>query len=147
MSCPYVAGSIALWLEADPTLNIDDVKSIIAATSVKDEYTAQADPVQVGYGKFDAYAGLKEVLRRQAGVSDVKVDDSRLMVTSAGKNLFNVFLAGQNTLNAALYNTQGQIVAKQSGNGDEMVFDANGVTAGLYILSVNGQFSQRVIVK
>lgn len=48
MSTPLVAGAMALWLEADPTLNVQDIRDIIASTSVKDEYTAKVDPVKVG---------------------------------------------------------------------------------------------------
>jgi hypothetical protein len=147
MSSPFVAGSIALWLEADPTLNINDVYDIIEKTAVKDEYTAKADPVQVGYGKFDAYAGLKEVLRRQAGVADIKADDNRLLITNNGDKSYNLFLGGETVMKAVLYNLQGQAVASQAAKGDELTFNVAGVTPGIYILNVNGKHSQRIIVK
>ncbi len=37
MSTPFVAGSIALWLEANPDLNVNDVKEIIRKTAVRDD--------------------------------------------------------------------------------------------------------------
>ena len=42
----------------------DEHRDIIRQTAVIDDDLQGADPVQVGAGKFDAYAGLKEVLRR-----------------------------------------------------------------------------------
>ncbi|MDE6286119.1 MAG: S8 family serine peptidase, partial [Muribaculaceae bacterium] len=63
MSCPFVAGSIALWLEADPTLTVDRVREIIQSTATVDDDVLAADPVRWGAGKFHALEGLKEVIR------------------------------------------------------------------------------------
>lgn len=148
MACPVVAGGIALWLEADPTLTVDDVKDIIAKTSIVDaDVTGSGDPIQWGAGKFDAYAGLKEVLRRQAGVSDVLADDNRLMIKSIGDDVYEVFLGGAETIDAVIYNISGQPVMTQSINADEVTIDASTLASGVYILSVNGVHSQRILVK
>ncbi|MCH5347442.1 MAG: S8 family serine peptidase, partial [Muribaculaceae bacterium] len=74
MSTPFVAGSIALWLEADPTLTIDDVIDIATSTARRDEAVEGGNPVQWCAGKFDALAGLKDVIKR-AGVQSVTTDD------------------------------------------------------------------------
>ena len=73
MSCPLVAGAIATWLEADPTLKFADVLDIIQTTAIRDEYVREGNAAQWGAGKFDAYAGLKEVLRRRnlAGIQNI----------------------------------------------------------------------------
>lgn len=149
MAAPVVAGSIALWLEADPTLTTDEVKDIIAQTAiVDDDVTSSGDSIQWGAGKFDAYAGLKEVIRRaEAGVGRIDSNNNRLMVTSADGRNYNVFLGGANHINVALYNIAGQNVANYSVNADEMDFDASGLPKGYYIINVNGTHSQRIIVK
>ncbi len=151
MATPVVAGSIALWLEADPTLTIDEVKEIVEQSAVKDNYVTgyAGDPVQWGAGKFDAYAGLKEVIRRatNSGIGSVLTQDDRLMVSVAGHNVYNVFLGGAETVNAVLYNMQGQAVLNHSVEGDEVRVDASGLTSGVYVLNVNGTHSQKIIVK
>lgn len=150
MATPVVAGSIALWLEADPTLTIDEVKEIVEQTAIKDSYVTSftGDPVQWGAGKFDAYAGLKEVLRRaNSGICSVLTQDDRLMVTSAGHNVYNVFLGGAESMNIILYNMQGQVVAKSTVEGDETSVDASALASGVYVLCVNGTHSQKIIVK
>ena len=60
MSCPTVSGIIALWLQADPTLTLDDIKEVLAATSRNDQFTAAA-PIKWGYGKIDAAAGIEYI--------------------------------------------------------------------------------------
>ena len=68
MSCPHVSGIVALWLQANPNLNLDDVKEIISHTSRHDEYTAAA-PIRWGEGKIDAAAGVA-YLQMGTGIQD-----------------------------------------------------------------------------
>ena len=60
MSCPTVSGIIALWLQACPTLTLDEIKEVLAATSRNDEFTA-VDPIKWGYGKIDAAVGIEYI--------------------------------------------------------------------------------------
>ena len=149
MASPHVAGAIALWLEADPTLTVADVKEIIAETAFKDEYTALADPVQVGYGKFDAYAGLKKVLERKAANSGISnaAADIKLVVTPAGNNAFRVLLANAQSIDARVFSTQGLLVKQVAAEGNEATVDVSSLPAGCYVINVNGRHSKCVIVK
>lgn len=146
MSTPFVAGSIALWLEADPTLTVDDVKEIIAATAVRDEAVLSEDPVRWGAGKFDALAGLKEVIRRSgAGLDDIIADssNSRLMVTQQGKTC-NIFLGDASSLDIRVYNTSGAAVFSASCPGDEARIDLSSLPSGVYVLNVNGSECRKI---
>ncbi len=73
MSCPTVSGIIALWLQADPTLTLDEINEVLAATSRNDEFTA-ASPIKWGYGKIDAAAGI-EYIKRTTAVNSIKSDE------------------------------------------------------------------------
>lgn len=150
MATPAVAGSIALWLEADPTLTIDEVKDIAMSTATVDTQVSSftGDPVQWGAGKFNAYAGLKEVIRRAAnGVGDVLAEDNSRLLISAHDRTFNVFLGGSELMNVVLYNISGQPVLNVSAQGDEVNVDTSSLNAGIYILSVNGCHNKRIFVK
>lgn len=151
MSTPFVAGSIALWLEADPTLTVNDVKEIITATAVVDDgVTTADDPARWGAGKFNALAGLKEVIRRSSAGIEGTVTDShndRLMVTPAGMNSFNIFLGDARSLDIAVHATDGRRVSAMSSDSDEARLDLNGLTPGIYIVSVNGTHSAKIAVK
>ena len=75
-AAPCVTGIIALWLQADPTLNYERVKDIIKNTAKKDSYTnanysytangvtlsSNGKDPRFGNGKIDALAGLKSIL-------------------------------------------------------------------------------------
>lgn len=150
MATPAVSGAIALWLEANPTLTINDVKEIVAATAVRDANVEAGDPVQWGAGKFDAYAGLKEAIRRAEGngIDNILADtDARLMVKPLGNNSFEAFLGGENNVNAVIYNMAGQSVITKSCQGDEITIDASSLTPGIYVLSINQRHNQRILVK
>lgn len=150
MATPYVTGAIALWLEADPTLTINDVKEIVALTAIKDDdVMTSGNSVQWGAGKFDAYAGLKEVIRRREGngLTAPGVSASRLMVTPRSNQMLNIFLGGAKTINATLYDLSGTAVAKQSVAGDEMNLHTGHIASGIYILNVNGQYTRRISIQ
>ncbi len=146
MATPAVAGAIALWLEANPKLKTKDVLDIIAKTAVRDDavLNSKADPVQWGAGKFDAYAGLKEAIRRTA-VEDI-LSDQRLMVQLTGERMYNIFLGGATELETALYDLAGRAVITYTAKGDETTLDASALTASVYVLRVNNH-TQKLIVK
>lgn len=148
MSCPLVAGAMALWLEADPTLNVDDMRDIIAATSVKDAATAKMPAAKVGAGKFDAYAGLKEVLRRSS-VGNILADpsDDNLMLRALSDRSYEVSLPGADRLEVSLVDALGRTVGHWNADGDEVVIDASGVATGLYIVSVNSTAAKKIVVR
>ena len=65
MSSPAVAGMLALWLQANPTLSPEEVEDILKETCRNDEFT-RAKPERFGYGKVDAKKGLELVLEHKA---------------------------------------------------------------------------------
>lgn len=62
MACPVVAGVVALWLQACPTLTPDDVLHIIATTSTHYDATLTYPNNEYGYGQIDAVAGLRYIV-------------------------------------------------------------------------------------
>ena len=60
LSAPTVAGVVALWLQARPSLTVAQVKDIITSTAFADEFTA-ASPLAFGAGKINALGGFPDV--------------------------------------------------------------------------------------
>lgn len=148
MASPYVAGTIALWLEADPTLTLDDVRDILSFTAIRDEAVLKADPVQAGAGKLDAYAGLKEVLRRRGtdGIAAVTVQDKGLLVHQTAEKMLEVFLAGAESLNVSIIDMAGKTVRCQhTANTDQAVLDIHGLLPGTYVIVANGQRTKCIV--
>lgn len=152
MSSPVVAGSIALWLEADPDLTYADVIDIIRTTATVDDDVTDptVDRVKWGAGKFDAYAGLKEVLARKAlnGISTVEAGSERPVVTRTADRSFSVWVASVEEPVVELYNASGMAVGRYRGSSNEATVDASGLPAGVYILRVAGlDRAERILVK
>ena len=66
---PCVAGIVALWLQANPTLSPDDVKRIIRETS--HPLGDQTPNYTYGYGLIDAYAGMLNILGLPTAIADL----------------------------------------------------------------------------
>lgn len=145
MATPFVAGSIALWLQADPTLTMPEIKEIIAKTAVRDNDVAEGNPVQWGAGKFNAFDGLKEVLR-QNSVTTVNTDDQALIVSNNGGE-YSFCLPAANGLDVKLYSSAGQLVASASSASDQLTVNTSALTPGIYIATINGKYSYRLAIK
>ncbi|MCX4330991.1 MAG: S8 family peptidase [Muribaculaceae bacterium] len=148
MSTPFVAGSIALWLEANPELTVNDVKEIIAETAiVDDDVINTAERKRWGAGKFNALGGLKEAIRRyENGIRDITVDNDRLLLSPAGNNAYCIFIGTADSINASVFAADGRRVMQASAAGDELTLDLSSLPAGIYIINANGK-SAKVSVK
>lgn len=141
MASPYLAGTIALWLEADPSLSLEEVKDIICTTAVRDEAVLAADAVKAGAGKLDAYAGLKEVLRRkaEAGMAPVVVSSTRMLVRPCGDRLLDIMVPGATSLDVCLTDMAGKVVLRQHvEEAGEATVNVASLLPGTYIIAAGG---------
>ena len=75
-SCPMVTGAIALWLQANKRLTVENIKEVISATAKVDSYVLEDDKNRWGAGKLDALAGLKYVLENFSGIDEIEATES-----------------------------------------------------------------------
>lgn len=136
MATPFVAGVVALWLEADPTLTVNDVKEIMAETATVDKYVEEA-PKRFGVGKINASRGLKLVLERKnaTGVGSVIADkDDKFIFTITSGNA-EVFAAGASNISATVTDLTGKTVRSAAGSGSTLDVPTENLPAGVYILT------------
>jgi gliding motility-associated-like protein len=85
MSSPVVAGIVALWKEACPLISTNQIKTVIANTAIKDQFTGNIANKYWGHGKIDAYAGIKYILAQMP--TKPKLSISGDTVICSGKNV------------------------------------------------------------
>lgn len=145
MASPCVTGILATWLQANGELTPEDVRSILQKTSIRDTYTGDLSggPDNTwGYGKINAYEGIKESLRlNPAGITSQTVP--AVLFESNGNNglklLFTTPIA--NTV-VFVYDVNGKAVfSKQigrAGAGQETELSIDGLDSGIYIVKIAG---------
>lgn len=72
MSSPVVAGTIALWLQANPRLTPQDCFKIFAQTCTHHDPNLSYPNNLYGYGQIDAEAGLRLILEKTTGIKTVR---------------------------------------------------------------------------
>ncbi len=108
MSAPVTTGIIALWMQAKQTLTTNEIKDILKATCVNDDFTTNTamipsgNKVQAGFGKIDCLAGLKEILGT-TGIETISMDGHR---EATPATMYSV--------DAPVYNMMGQRVDKNT---------------------------------
>ncbi|MDE6383753.1 MAG: S8 family peptidase [Paramuribaculum sp.] len=150
MATPFVAGTIALWLQADPTLDVNDVKELISLTSTKDDATSAA-PERSGSGRINAQAGIIEIIRRNnlAGTVNIDSDTLKPFVNIAGSSL-SVTVPGAATVTVDLYNAMGMQVASTTADTDAVTCSTAGLSTGVYVMKVTtpaGVFTDKIALR
>lgn len=89
MSTPVVAGAIALWLQANPKLTPDDVRTILSRSCRHPEESLDYPNNQYGHGEIDGYKGLLEVLKVTSieGVSTYQAEGVKVNPCEGGFRL------------------------------------------------------------
>lgn len=149
MSCPYVTGTIGLWLQADPTLDYGRVMEVINATSEYNKLTMSSQSARWGAGKIDALKGIQKVLaEKTSAIGTVWADDDqRLIVTDLGAQL-EVFVAGGEQMDVRLFDIQGRPVASAVADDGKALINASQLREGVYILQAAGKdfrFSRKIV--
>lgn len=155
MSSPFVAGTVALWLQAWPQMSSEDCIRIMTETAKQDNYTNTNDVLKRrrwGNGKINPVEGLKEAIRRSASIEGVSADDTEknLIISPLGNHLYEICYVGAENLSVDVYNLQGAKVMTAATGSDTMELDASSLAGGIYVMAVTteaGTVSRKLAVK
>lgn len=140
MATPYVTGTVALWLQADPTLDGKRARDIMIETAMVDDYVSTE--VAWGAGKLQATNGIKRVISSMGAVEGVDVEGSEIFVSAAGHDI-SVFAAGATDMEAQLYTPAGVLAAASAAKGENLAIKAP--SAGMYILAVKAGANSKTL--
>lgn len=142
MSAPIVTGIIALWLQANPTLTHDQILDIIQRSAIRDNFTGTTWNTSWGYGKIDAYTGLKLALKIN-GINNISNSAQPVTIKKSQNEwriLFNNF---ENFANICLFSSDGKMILNRTlthiNSGDEQIVPFSGLISGLYLLKIKTQ--------
>lgn len=144
MSSPYAAGVVAMWLEADPTLDYEDVIDIFRHTSCSDDFTGTTPNNSWGYGKIDAYHGLIYILGLNVGVQNPENPSVLAVYEEGNSDVFKIgFAKEMNDLTVRVSDMSGRIVYTSAEGdvmaGQEIQIDLSNMTPGVYMINVGGE--------
>lgn len=150
MASPFVAGAVALLLEADPELQINEVLQIIQETAERDSYvTNSSNSVQWGAGKINVYEALRQAIDQSTGIINVDKGSKSMMIEPIGRKQYRLFVP-ESSSTVTLYNMSGMPVINTQTEDNVLNIDAGNVDCGVYILVVQGEYAryvERLIVK
>lgn len=141
MAAPFVSGVVATWLQACPSLDSGLLRSVFQKTAVNDEFT---NSLTCGYGKIDAYAGLKEVLNLAAKIEGVEdASSANILVRRTSHGLCLCFTRPMEDPVVQLYDASGMLLHSQSFTaveaGQILSLPFASLPCGFYLLRVGSQ--------
>lgn len=143
MACPFISGTVALMLEADPTLDVDKVRTILTETAIAPPSSATSDQkLQWGAGRVDVLAAVKKVLDDKASVGAVFADDERNLIITPVDGGYNVYVAGENAISVSVHDMTGRVVAAASADSNSVDIATAQLPKGIYIISATGSNSR-----
>lgn len=139
MASPFVTGSVALWLQANPKLTVDDIREVIEATSRKDEHTGDTSSNLWGAGKIDTYAGLKYVIEKNStGISEQGLTEGMFQVVGDhNAHAAKIYFEENGTpVRLSVYNALGQQLSEQTLTANGTQVDLSAYGAGVYVFKM-----------
>lgn len=135
MSTPYVVGTIATWLEANPNLTLKEIKKIIADTNSHD-FTDAGNP-RHGQGWFNPYEGIKQAVALSSATG-VETDSCYSRMILSGKTLTILNPTGA-PAEIRIYNASGTLIKAATLSSSVTDMNLDSLPAGIYVAAIPGQ--------
>lgn len=135
MATPYVTGTVALLLEANPSLKVEDVRNLLTSTAVKQNVTGSV-ATQWGAGKLDANGAMRKLLGLPSEIGNVNADTERRFALSVSSGNIEAVVAGEKNLTAKLFSIAGACVAAEKSDGESVNISTVSLPKGVYVLTV-----------
>ncbi|MCH5181886.1 MAG: S8 family peptidase [Prevotellaceae bacterium] len=154
MATPAVTGIIAMWLQACPTLTYEQIMQIFAETGRKFNGQGNNWHNWYGYGKIDAYEGLKRVLAL-TGIDDVELNSQQPVTICKEDRTWRIlFNNNESDVTVSVYDMAGHLIFQQHADqpraAEEIILPFDSYNAGAYIVRIRTprqSISRKVIIK
>ena len=142
MSCPIVAGTIAMWLQAKPDLTPLDIKEVLAHTSrhIADDRIDYYPNNMYGFGEIDAYAGLLYILGIGSKIEGISMNQPvSVRIKLEGRSLTVIDAVTESPfeddIQLVLYSIDGKRVVSCTHNN----LDLSNLSKGVYVVQISSR--------
>jgi len=141
MAAPHAAGIVALMLEANPSLNLNEVRQILRATAILDDLTGNDSNNNFGYGRINAFDAVKLALSMNHTQNIGSVDNKFILYPnpSAGFIYIRAMEPVSQLFNVQLTDLQGRNVMNTFSapfGGGTIKADISGLSNGIYLYTI-----------
>ena len=140
MAAPFVTGCLALWLQARPDLTYEEVVDAFQHTAVRDKEMEYPNTTY-GYGKIDAYRGLRYLMGFDSAIEDVELTEEEAVSVYAGRSRGEIrmhWLVAPGDFTVTVYDTAGRTLhlSRESGGNSDYVLHAPVYASGVYLVQI-----------
>lgn len=144
MSTPVVAGAIAIWLQANPTLTREDVMGVLQRTCRHPEEELEYPNNKYGFGEVDVYRGLLDVLGA-AGIEGLSMHQPKAATVFAQDGLLHLEFneLSDKPVDVRIFALDGHLVAQHhlKPAGKQATLPLPRLSHGIYAVQLNGEGS------
>lgn len=140
---PHMAGVMALMRSANPSLSNQEVYSLARESAVKPGESSE----KWGYGRLDALAAIKAVLK-ESSIDDLVETGVESILVNVNSEGIEIITAGEEGMSVSLYDLAGICHFNADIPGNELRLPVAGYQPGVYLLNVrNGKETKRMKIR
>lgn len=139
MAAPFVAGTVALMLEANPELTPEQARTIITSTASTEDFMGELPNNTYGAGRINSAACVKEAASSTGAdmvSADLSSDDIR--VWAEGSTVYVASPAVDSDCVAMIYSASGNLIGSYPIEGGVASLDASSWGKGIFVVNVRG---------
>lgn len=139
MAAPFVAGTVALMLEANPELTPEQARDLIMASARQEDFMGTLPNNTYGAGSINSLGAVKgaaELAGVDAPIAQETVQEAR--VWAEGTTVYVACAAAATGDTADVYNTAGVLVGQYPLSDSLTAIDASSWGRGVFVVKVNG---------
>ena len=137
MASPTVTGVVALMLEANPYLSVDQIRDIIISTARTDRTTGSIGnncSIRWGYGKIDAMAAVKKALETVSARQPQEAEGRLTIYPNPAKGYVFVDCGTAGECEAQIFSFDGKLLMR--GQTKDGRLDVSKLGYGVYVIKI-----------
>ena len=148
MSSPAVTGIVALMLQANPNLTVDQIRDIIFSTARNDNMTGALhanDSISIrwGYGKIDALKAVNAAYDLLSIEEAAEITPALVVFPNPSTNLVTVRTGSNRPQKMEILSIDGKTISTPQTVNSEMTLDISGLQQGVYLIRVSDDINVR----